>query len=373
MGTVRKLASGKWAIRFDAPSPDGSRTQKQIGGFIKKSEAEKELIRLEAEILNGQYFRAAHITVSDFLQIWLNDHVKKNLAPKSQRFYQTLYSNHLKDYFAKVQLVDLRANQVETLYANLKEEGSLGPNSIHHCHKALRAALNYAVRWGYIKESPMSKVTPPKQKKATMRYWEPDAIKQALNLFVGTPIEFHVRIALLTGLRSGEICALHEKNLDFKNGEIHIEKTAQRDPGQGIIFKDPKTDESMATLPMTDEVRNLLKERMLQNKRNRIRYADIYRKEFTGYLSVWEDGSFIEPDYVGKTFHKILARQNQVDVIRFHDLRHSCASWLIQNGVDLKTIQEILRHSDYRLTANTYSHISQGLKKDALEKLKLGE
>lgn len=373
MGTVFKLTSGKWAIRFNVPAADGSRDQKQIGGFAKKSEAEKELIKLEAEILNGQYFRVANITVSAFLQIWLDDHVKPNLAPKSYLFYKNLFKTHISEYFTKTKLVDLRANQIEAFYLHLRTHSKLNTNSIHHCHKTLRTALNHAVKWDYIKDSPMRKVTPPKTQKSSVQYWDPDMIEDGLRLFEETPIGFHVRLALLTGLRQGEICALHVRNLDFKTGEIHIEETAQRITNLGIIFKPPKTASSMSTLPMTDEVRQILKERILKIKKDKVLHADIYNKDYEGYLSVWEDGSFVEPDYVSRTFRNILKRQSTVKQIRFHDLRHSCASWLITNGVDLKIIQEILRHSDFRLTANTYSHISQTLKKDALEKLKLGK
>lgn len=353
MGSVFKLKSGKWAIRFDVPGE--GRGQKQVGGFGKKSDAEKELTKIEADILNGKYFKTTNIVLSDFMETRLADHVKPNLAPKTYQFYKNLFTNHIKDYFAGVKLADLKANKIEAFYRHLRDQGALGPNSIHHCHRTLRAALNCAVRWDYINTSPMVRVNPPKTEKTEAKYWDVDTIPSGIKLFDGTTISFHVQIALLTGLRLGEICALHEDVIDFKKDEIHIVATAQRVTGQGIIFKDPKSEESSATLPMTDDVRQILKNHLLDIKKNQIRNADIYLKEYKGYLSVFEDGSFMEPNYVSGLFRKTLGGQSEIPRIRFHDLRHSCASWLIHNGVDMKSIHEILRHSDFSTTANTYS------------------
>ncbi|MGI6751120.1 MAG: tyrosine-type recombinase/integrase [Anaerovoracaceae bacterium] len=369
MGSVFKLKGGKWAIRFDVPGE--GRKQKQIGGFLKKAEAEKELIRIEADILNGRYFKLSDISVSDFMELWLADHVKPNLAPKTYIFYKALFEKHIREYFSQIKLSDLKANKIEAFYRHLRENSTLGTNSIHHCHKTLRASLGCAARWDYINVSPMTKVTPPKTEKTNAKYWDPDIIPMSIRLFENSLISFHVQLALLTGLRVGEICALHKDNIDFKKSEIHIVGTAQRVTGQGIIFKNPKTEESASILPMTDDVHRILKSRLLDIKKNKIRNADIYKKEYDGYLSVFADGSFMEPNYVSGQFRKILNSQTDIPRIRFHDLRHSCASWLIYNGVDLKSIQEILRHSDFATTANTYSHVSHEIKKKALDTLKL--
>lgn len=373
MGHVFKLRSGKWAIRFDVPEHDGKRQQKQIGGFALKSDAERELVRLEAEILDGQYHRASDISVSEFMRIWLQDYVEPNLAPKTQAFYSILFHTHIENRFERIPLSKVKPNQIEAFYRQLAKSSKLSATSIHHCHKVLRTALSHAVRWGYIKTSPMARVIAPKLPQASIRYWEVGTISEALELFSGSAIEFHVQIALLTGLRLGEICALNEKGLDFDQGALHVTHTAQRISGQGIIFKEPKTKMSKNVLPMTEIVSSILRERMHAIKTQRIRYANIYDNQYRGYLSVREDGSFMEPNYVSSVFRKTLQAQEEISRIRFHDLRHSCASWLLYNGVDLKTIQEVLRHADFSTTANTYSHVSNEMKKAALDTLTLPE
>lgn len=369
MGSVFKLKSGKWAIRFDVPGE--SREQKQIGGFNKKSEADKALVKIEADIINDQYFRSANIYVSAFMEIWLRDYVLPNLSHKTYEFYNGLFENHIRAYFLKIMLTALKPNQIEFFYRELKAAGKLSDATIHHIHKTLRTALNHAVRWGYVKVSPMNRVVAPKFEKPTVKYWTSDEIGEALKLFTDSPIEFHVKIALLTGLRIGEICALNENYINFNNHTFTVAKTAQRKKGEGIIFVDPKTEASKDILPMTEEVRVLFRERILENKKNRVKNLDIYNNEHLGYLSVRQDGSLINPGYVGSVFRKILQSQKDIPYIRFHDLRHSCASWLLYNGVDLKSIQEVLRHADFSTTANTYSHVSVEMKKAALETLQL--
>lgn len=379
MGRVFKQKSGKWAIRFDLPEENGARKQKQIGGFSKKSEAEKELIKLEADLLQGTYFSGNNLMFNQFMEIWLSNYVLENCSERTHTFYSNLYEFKVKEYFKRIALTDLKASTVDAFYSHLRKEKShndqkkeISATYIHHYHKCLRAALNIAVRWGYLKESPMKRVTPPKLEKKLPAYWDAETIPIALKVFEGTTIEWHVKMALLTGLREGELCALNQSNINLNAGTMDVIETVYRNRSGELTFKPPKTESSMSTLPITGEVMMLIKEKLLDIKKNQLYFGQKYQHDHDGYLSVWEDGKFMQPSYLSHKFHEILAKQDHVPAIRFHDLRHSCASWLIASGVDLKIVQEILRHSDFSLTANTYSHVSQTLKKGALDKLKLG-
>lgn len=372
MGSVYKQKSGKYAIRFDIPDDGGKRKQKQVGGFSRKKEAENELKKIESEILSGNFFSQSDVSVCGFMEIWLNNHVRLNLAPATIEFYSGLFDRRVKEYFKNVRLSDLKPSHIDGFYGYLKKNTNLCNNSICHYHRMLRAALNMAVKWGYIQISPMIRATAPKHDKIEMKYWNEDEILAAVKLFKGSVIEWHVKMALLTGLREGEIAAININNVDYKNGTFMISETAQRINGHGVIFKAPKTEKSKSLMPLTAETERLIRQRELYVKLNKLRLGDKYNYDYDGYLSVHPDGSFFEPRYVWKKFHEVLLSQDQVPVIRFHDLRHSCATWLLSQGVDLKTIQEILRHADFSTTANTYSHVSTDAKKNALDKINLG-
>lgn len=372
MGRVYQQKSGRWAIRFDLRDPSGKRSQPQIGGFRTKAQAEKELKKIEVDIERGEYTRSAPITVVEFMDVWMKDHVRVKLAAATEDFYSKMIDDRFKAHFDKIKLCELKANQIERFYRDLEKNSDLSTNSIHHRHKMIRAALNKAVKWGYLKESPIKMVDSPKQESVEMKYWTTDDIWSALEVFKGTPIEWHVRVVLLTGLREGEVGAINEKYINYKNREFKIEESVQRVTGKGIVFKPPKTEKSRSSLPITEEIESLFKERQLWIKTNRMRLGDKYNNAFAGYLSVWENGDIIDPKYIGRVFHKILKEHPEIPMIRFHDLRHTCATWLISQGVDIKTIQEILRHKHYSTTADTYGHVSTESKRGAMEKLKLG-
>ncbi len=361
---------GKWAIRFDI-FENGVRKQKQIGGFSTKTEASAALSTINTELEKDLYKSPIKVTLSEFIDIWLADYVKPTLAPQTYHFYQTICRLYIKKHLGHIRLMDIRSHMVERFYGTLKSEDGLSTAYLRHTHTTFRALMNCAVKWDYIRESPLKKVTAPPKSQPQIRYWDPDIIPEALKLFPGTNVEWYVRVALATGLREGEICALKEENMNFQNKTFKVTETAQRLRGKGMICKVPKTKESMSTLPMTPYVESLFKEKIHEMKENRILNANIYDKKFIGYLSVWPDGRLIDPNYISEQFRKVVKNQTKVPVITFHGLRHSCASWLLHNGVDMKTVQEILRHSDFRITANTYSHVMMGRKRDALERLYL--
>lgn len=392
MGSIKQEKTGLWSIRYDGPMVNGERTQKKEGGFRTKPMATAELKKREADVLRGSLPQGKDITLSQFIDIWIDRLRKKNRAPKTIRFYESIAENHIKPYFGKTKLSDIYGDTIESYYSYLSENTNLDMTSIHHNHKTLRACLNNAVKWKYLSFSPMNNAEAPPTKKTKVQYWEPDMIKSGLALFKGTVIEWHVNVALLTGLREGEICALNENCFDFINKKYKVKETAQKLTGQGIIFKEPKTECSMAELPMTKNLEVLFRSRILAIMNNKVKNADIYIKDYNGYLSVWADGRILAPDYVSQLFTKIIKENNKkveaeeaaeaagekiekktqrIPVITFHGLRHSCASWLLYNGTDMKTLQEILRHANYAVTADTYSHIVMDKKREALEKISL--
>lgn len=365
---------GKWAIRFDI-FENGVRKQKQIGGFKTKPEAAKALAAVVTDKDRGQYFEASNITVNEFLKIWMDDYVIPNLAPKTVAFYEALMRVHVHGYFEGVPLNSLKANTLEKFYNHLRKTTDLSPNSILHVHKTIKSALNHAKRWEYIKDNPMENVIAPQKKKVVIQYWDPGIIPAALKLFEGSEVEWHVKMALATGLRLGEICALKITDLNFRDKTFRVSETAQRITGKGLIYKRPKTDDSMAPLPMTPHIEALLSERLLWKKKNKVYFGEKYIK--SDYLAVFDDGRAMEPTYVYHTFKKVLQKQRKkpgvkltrVPVISFHGLRHSCASYLISERVPMKVVQLILRHSDFKVTANTYSHILIDEQREALSKI----
>lgn len=380
MASVIKYRDG-YAIRLDIPTDGGKRRQKFISGFSSPKEAKAAMIQLQAEVQSERYKVPSSLTVADFTDIWIKDHVSQ-LAPKTQDYYRHITAYFVK-HLGKTRIQDLKANQIERMYRAIRTETALSPNTIHHVHKALRSMLNTAVRWDYLDTSPIPKVTAPKKNKPQLEFWDVDEIQKGLTALEGTVVHYHAKLSLYTGLRLGEVCGLREDDIDFAKGFFVVKRTLQSMNGQ-IIVKPPKTDKSIRRIPMNAEVAALLRGRLQSIRENRMRYRDKYDETWLGYLSVYETGEIQSDQTIGRKWRKLMGALNidpltgkslektdkrYIKPIRFHDLRHSCASWLLYIGADLKEIQEILGHSAFAVTADIYAHLCDKVIKSSMDKM----
>lgn len=366
MGSVFKLKNS-WGIRYEEPGSDRkNRKRKQISGFQTQALAKKALTQIENKIYNNDYSTKDNISLNDFFDIWLKDHVQINLAPKTYLYYSGLFNNYISKHLGNVALKNLKANQINAFYRKLKNNG-ISDDIVFKCHKSLRACLNMAYKWDYADKKIMDKVTSPKEPKKSVQFWEPAMIKNALEILKDSSVYFHIYVALHLGLRLGEVCALTSSDIDFNKKILTVSKTLQYIKGK-VIVKTPKTETSKRDIPLTDNMLKFFKKELSHIKENQVFMGSKYNKEFLNYFSVFDDGNIKTDSYVTKRFNKDI-KKTDLPLIRFHDLRHSCASWLLYNDVDLKVIQEILGHASFSTTADLYSHIVQDKKKAALENL----
>lgn len=381
-GTISKRGK-TWSVRFYMDTADGSRKQKRIGGFTTKPEAEDALNELIIQEKSGQYKPPSDLTIAEFTKTWLNDHVSQ-LAPKTQEHYEHT-SSYIVKHLGRIPLEDLKANQIDRMYRELRSDSPLGENSIRHVHKTLRAMLNTAIRWDYIENSPIKKTAPPKRVKPDLKYWEVHEIREGFERLAESKILFHAQVSIYSGLRLGECCGLKEEDINFRNGYFTVNRIVQSIGGK-VNIKDPKTEKSKRRIPLSPELADIFKKRLQQIRENRMLFRDIYDNTWLGYLSVYETGELMTDQYVGRRWRKEMAALNldpdtlepmetddsrYLKPIRFHDLRHSCASWLIFNGVELKAVQDILGHGDFATTADIYAHLCENQLRSAMNTLTL--
>lgn len=371
MGSVSKnKRTGEYLIRYDAPgSTKENRKQKQITGFKKESEARQALIKIEASILTGTYVNVSSMTVSEMLDTWMKDHVRASLAPKTYLFYENYVEVYLKPNLGHYKVKDIRANNIIAFYKSLEDSGKT-KGVIGKCHVALRSAFYQAYKWDLIDNKIMDKVSKPKSDPVTHDFWEYEDIQKGLLYFKGHPIEFHVNMALNLGLRQGEVCALKESDIDFKAKVLKVSRAIQI-VNKEVVVKVPKTQSSNRELPLSDSIVKLLKQRIKWIKENQLYAGPAYNNEWNGYLSVDELGNILCDQRVSGYFRRAI-KKSDLKKITFHDLRHSCASYLLSCGVSLKDIQEILGHSDFSTTANIYAHVTLDNKRKALNQINFG-
>lgn len=307
-----------------------------------------------------------------FLEKWLRI-IKYNIEETSYGGYQSLIKSKISEYFTPldISIKDLTAMQIQDFYNYLLDNGISG-TTVHRYHAIIRKSLNYAVKMDMIISNPALKVDLPKKNKFIPSFYSANEFEQLLNSVADTVFELPILLAVFYGLRRGEVLGLKLDAVDFDNKTLSIRHTVTEstiDNKRKVIFKDtPKTKSSYRTFPLVEVVETaILKSRNLQSDYKKL-CGTSYCTKYKNYLCKNEFGEIIKPGYLSKKYKKILAANN-LRIIRFHDLRHTCASLLFAEDVSLKDIQEWLGHSTLSTTADIYVHLDSKRKISSANKL----
>ena len=330
---------------------------KAIKGNKKKAENKKEEIRKKfQEEINSDNIDNEDILFIDYMKKWLKM-ISSSVEPTTLNGYQGVINGRMTDYFknTKITLQNIKPKHIQEFYQYLLDEGLCG-NTVKHYHANIRKALQYAMKTDIILSNLADKVDLPKIEEYKPKFYTSDEVKTLLNEVIGTKLEIPVMIDCFYGFRRSEVIGLKWSAVDFENDTITIDHTITQSNGKLIIRDKTKTKSSKRTLPLEPIVKSFLIELKEKQKNNRELCGDSYNKDYLEYICVDNCGNIIRPDYVTETFLKLLKRKN-LKIIRFHDLRHTCASILLKNGANMKEIQAWIGHSNYNTTANLYAHL----------------
>lgn len=306
----------------------------------------------------------ADILFADYMEQWL-EIVKSSITVVTYSSYSTMVKGTIVPYFREkgIKLKDLTAKDIQDFY--LEKLKHVKANSVIHYHANIHKALKYAVKLDMISVNPADKVERPRKEPFIGSFYDADEMKTLLEACKGTKLEIPIMLAAFYGLRRSEALGLKWDAVDFDRNTITIKHTVTECSvdGKVILVKQDrtKTKSSMRTLPLVSAVKERLLELKVEQEENRRLCGRSYIKEYSGYICVNEIGDLIKPGYVTNCFGQLL-KEAGLRKIRFHDLRHSCASLLLSNGVPMKQIQEWLGHSDFSTTANIYSHLEYSSK-----------
>ena len=346
-----KVADGyRWRVRW------WDENEKQVSKtFDRQTIARDFMVKLEHEMREGIYTEPTKIRVSDYLYKWI-DSYQSNLAPNTARSYK-VNIDHICKHIGNKQMQKLTAIDIESTYAKLSE--SLSGTSLLYIHRTLSRAFNQAEKQRLIKRNVLDLVeTPKKNKEKKSNFVHPDDIPRYLKAFENHYLYPAVCLAVFAGLRRGEVLGL--KWSDIKNGNLIIQHNMTYD---GI--RPPKSG-SKRLVPISAPIERVLHEqKKRQNEEKEKLWEKYYRSEF---VVTKKDGTLINPRLLSNTFKRVLKRKG-LEVIRFHDLRHTAASLMILEGVDLKTVSEILGHSSISITADIYGHVLEEQKRKAVGQL----
>lgn len=296
---------------------------------------------------------------SDYLTEWLKI-IKSTVRRTTFSSYSSLVKSVIKPYFEKLEVTldGLKPIHIQTFYA--RELERVTSSTVIHYHAVIRRALIYAVKIELLDSNPIDRVERPKKEHYIPAYYDSQEINRLFELVAGTDLEVPVKLAAFYGLRREEVLGLRWKAIDFEENTITINHTVTQIEENGktvtVASDTTKTKSSMRTLPMVPQFRKLLLRKKEEQAELRRVCGKCYNKEFLDYVCVNALGERIKPSYLTNSFPAFVVK-NGMRRIRFHDLRHSCASLLLANGVSLKHIQEWLGHSDFSTTANIYAHL----------------
>ncbi len=304
------------------------------------------------------------ILFADFMLKWL-EIAKSSVQITTYASYQGMIQGVIEPYFRKegIRLADLKAVDLQEFYTKQLER--VTANSVIHYHANIHKALKYAVKIDLIPTNPADKVERPKKNAFRGDFYSAEEINALLAIVRGTKLEIPVLLGAFYGLRRSEVLGLKWDAIDFEANTLeirHILTQAYLDGKKVLVQADrAKNKSSLRTLPLIPEIRDRLLEIKGQQEVYKKLCGRCYNKEYLGYLCVDEVGNILRPNYISESFPKLL-KANGMRPIRFHDLRHSCASLLLANGVPMKQIQEWLGHSDFSTTANIYAHLDYSSK-----------
>jgi integrase len=370
-GHIRERSPGHWAIVLDLRDP-GTGTRKRKWHAFKgtKRQAQTECSRLITEMSRGTYLEPAKETVAQFLERWL-EHTEPNVAPRTLERYQEIARKNLAPLLGHSLLMRLRPEQISSAYAKALKTGrrdgtgGLSPRTVHHLHRILKQALSTAVRWNLIVSNPAEKVDPPKVERSKMRALDAAETAVLIAHFRGTRMFIPVLLAVLCGLRRGEIAALRWCSVDLARRQLSVAQSTEQTKS-GTRLKETKSGRARTVALPSLVVDELRKHRARQGE-ELLKIGVRTNDEI--HIVAQEDGAPLQPNSLTHEFVRLLAKAKVLPKMRFHDLRHTHATHLLTNGAHPKVAQERLGHSSVGITLDLYSHVLPGMQEDAAAKV----
>ncbi len=345
----------------------GVRRQKWINLHMpvkgNRRNAEVRLGELIAQYQGIEVVEPMYKLLSHHVRDWV-EYNSPHIAHTTTDQYRNMLSLHIAPYFDArgITLAKVTPGDLEDYY-RFKVTQGLSPNTVIKHHAIIRSSLQWALKHQYIKNNPADLADkPPRVRYIPNEPYSVDEMVQLLRLTQNEPIAVPIFLAAFYGLRRSEVLGLRWSAIDFQSGWITIGTTVVREKvGKNIvstIHDRTKTQYSRRSLPLCDYTYNyfrFLREHQLSQQRL---CGTSYNPNFLDFVCVDDIGNLLNPDFVSQKFQGLLVK-NGLRHIRFHDLRHSCATIMLYLGYNLKDIQTWLGHSNFSFTANTYIHSSK--------------
>ncbi len=364
-GNIRKRKDGRWEGRYVAGHDEnGKAIRKNVLGKTQAEAREKLKAALE-EAGAVDITKADGYTVGAWVLHWYQLYVQPNVRESTQRFYEGYIHQRVIPALGDIPLKKLKAEDIQQLYNDTREHGrirkeqkeknpGMSATYVRGLHTMLHGCLNRAVKERLIPRNPCDDCIVPKAQKAEMKILPQESIGDYLREAERRGVLPMFFLELCTGLRKGELVALRWEDLDPEKRTLRVDKQAVSVPGGGVKVTRPKTETSIRTLSVSQEVVRLLVQEHEKHPENPYMFPSPVT------------GGMYYPDTINSLHEKILKGAG-LPHVRLHDMRHTAATLMLQNGVDVRTLSAMLGHYDAGFTLRTYTHTTTKQQEEAAE------
>ncbi len=354
-GTITRRKDGRWEGKYTVYTAEGPK-RRALYGKTRKEVADK-LARALADRASGYTFDAENMTVGEYLDRWLKDSDQGSVRTSTYERHEQIVRLHLKPALGRVKLSKLSPAHLQGLYREKLDSG-LSSATVQKIHTVLHKALAQALKWNMMARNAADAVKAPRPAPKEMHPLSPDESRKLMEAASGDKLEALYVLAVHTGMRQGELLALKWEDVDLNEGVIRIRRTLMRSGGR-ISLGEPKTKGSRRPVHLTgaavEALRNHLERQLVDIEQLGDRYRD------NGLVFTSEVGTLINPTNLRRRSFAPLLEKAGLPQIRFHDLRHTCATLLLSRNVHPKYVQELLGHATVAITLDTYSHVIPGM------------
>jgi integrase len=357
---TRHKKSGLFMARYTVEMPDGLRKRKTIYGKEREEVADK-LIEALSNRNKGLVFDADNLRLGEYLGRWLIDSVRDTVRPTTFERYEQVVRLHINPVLGNVKLKNLTPAHVRGLYRQ-KLDAGLSPRTVQYVHVTLHKALKQAVADGLVPRNVTEAVKPPQVRREEIQPLSAEQVKVLFEAAKGDRLEALYVLAVTTGLRQGELLGLRWDDIDLKVGTLRVRRTLTTAKG-GPVFSTPKTKGSRRTVRLSLTALEALSGHLERQLGEIDRVGDLWREN--GLIFASEAGEPLDRRYITTHRFKPLLKQAGLPQIRFHDLRHTCATLLLSQNVNPKVVSEMLGHATIAITLDTYSHVLPTMQESA--------
>jgi len=319
-------------------------------------EAQKQLNKFIRELEEGKLVLNKN-TLEQFLNDWMKECCELTLAPTTIAGYKRTIKNHIVPHIGDTKLENLNTlllqKYINKLYAN-----GIGERTVKFCKQILSSSFSWGCSMGKMADNPCKNVRLKRQEKEEKVYLDEEDFQKLLVALNNESPKYQAicMLAILTGCRRGEILALKWSDIDPENKVMHVRRSVQYLKEKGVFIKEPKTKSSIRVISLPELAFTYLDKYKAYQNEQRLKMGDKWSNE-EGYIFTNAYGGLLNPSSKISNWFKSFVEKNNLPKIVFHDLRHFHTSFLLMNGLDVKSVSRRLGHSSTAMTLNVYAHV----------------